>query len=319
MKKFGLLFGFLLTGVVVMFGQGAKNIRINEVLINNTASYQDEYGQCIAWIELENTSFSTYDVRNMYLTTDKSVINPNMSVPERVKRMCVIPSEDPRTCLTARQHLILFCNSEPQKGSFHLALKLDPKRSNWIALYDGNASNVIDSVTIPVMASNCSYARIDKGEGNNRTSYWVVNEPKNVTPGIVNQENKAGSKSDKIKQQDPNGIGLSIIAMAIVFFCLALMYAFFRLLGIVVTYEGKVGRVKAIKKISDASHKMTVMAKEGYPGKGIDKEIYIAVISMALKEYEEDVHDVESNVITIKPHISGWNAKGNQMTETPKF
>ena len=55
-----LLSGVLMISATGVFGQGAKNIRINEVLTNNTANIQDEYGQREAWIELENTSFTTY-------------------------------------------------------------------------------------------------------------------------------------------------------------------------------------------------------------------------------------------------------------------
>ena len=43
-----------------MFAQGAKNIKINEVLTNNTASLQDGLGQRLPWVELANTSYSTY-------------------------------------------------------------------------------------------------------------------------------------------------------------------------------------------------------------------------------------------------------------------
>ena len=51
-----LLSGLLLAGsTMAVYGQGAKNIRINEVLTNNTASIQDEFGDREAWIELENT------------------------------------------------------------------------------------------------------------------------------------------------------------------------------------------------------------------------------------------------------------------------
>ena len=71
-----LLSGLLLAGTTAMMAQGAKNIRINEVLTNNSASIQDDYGQYHAWIELENTSFTTYNVRGMYFTTDRSVLNP---------------------------------------------------------------------------------------------------------------------------------------------------------------------------------------------------------------------------------------------------
>ena len=48
--------------------------------------------------------------------------------------------------------------------------------------------------------------------------------------------------------------------------------------------------------------------KDGLETKGIDKEIYMAVISLALQEYLEDVHDVESGIITIKPKQTRWNA-----------
>lgn len=308
MKKFALLFGVCVASSISMFGQGAKNIQINEVLTNNIANYVDEYGRHTAWLELSNIAYSTYDVRGMYLTTDKSVLNKNMSVADRKEKMCIIPSGDDRTNLTARKHLLLFCNSNPNQGSMHLALKLDSTKSNWIALYDGNAVNLIDSVTVPAMKPDCSFARQDDG-----SSKWVVKAPDAVTPDINNFIQVSESKVARVKKDDPYGIGLTLLAMGVVFFCLALFYAFFRLFGIFVTYENKLGRVKAIKKLSETSHKAVVMAKDGYSGKGIDKEIYMAVISMALKEYEEDVHDIESNIITITPHTTNWNAKGMQM------
>ena len=70
-----LLSGILLASASAVMAQGAKNIRINEVMTNNVASIQDEYGQREAWIELENTSFTTYNIRGMYLTTDRSVLD----------------------------------------------------------------------------------------------------------------------------------------------------------------------------------------------------------------------------------------------------
>ena len=48
---------------------------------------------------------------------------------------------------------------------------------------------------------------------------------------------------------------------------------------------------------------------------GIAKEVYIAVISMALKEYQDNVHDVESGIITIKPKNTDWNDEYIQMTQ----
>ena len=44
MKKTVFLLCALLAGTVSMFAQGARNIKINEVLTNNKANLQDEYG-----------------------------------------------------------------------------------------------------------------------------------------------------------------------------------------------------------------------------------------------------------------------------------
>ena len=78
--------------------------------------------------------------------------------------------------------------------------------------------------------------------------------------------------------------------------------------------EAKAGKIQPIKaavktgeKIAETGHKTKVMLKDGLQTGGIDKEIYIAVIAMALKQYEDNVHDIESNIITIKPHHTNWN------------
>ena len=312
MKKFGLLFGIFIAGSISMFGQGAKNIQINEVLSNNTDNYVDEYGKHRAWIELNNIAYSSYNVRGMYLTNDRSVLDPEMSVPDRTSKMCIIPSGDERTNLTARKHLLLFCNSNPNEGSLYLNLKIDSTKPTWIGLYDGNGVNLIDSVTVPVMKENRSFARREDG-----SDKWVVKTTDAVTPGIGNFIQVSESKVAKVKKEDPYGFGLTLLAMGVVFFCLALFYAFFRISGIIINYENKLIRVKAIKKFNQTSHKAVVMAKDGYSGKGIDKEIYMAVIAMAIKEYEEDMHDLESNIITITPHQTNWNAKGMQLTQNP--
>ena len=54
--------------------------------------------------------------------------------------------------------------------------------------------------------------------------------------------------------------------------------------------------------------------QDGLKTKGIDREIYMAVIGMALSQYEDDVHDVESGVITIQPKPTRWDDEYSQMT-----
>ena len=78
MKRIAITIGVLWMVSITMFGQGAKNIKINEVLTKNTSSILDEYGEHRPWVELENISFSTYNVRGMYIATDTAVLSPTL-------------------------------------------------------------------------------------------------------------------------------------------------------------------------------------------------------------------------------------------------
>ena len=315
MNKFRLLLcGIMLTSASGVMAQGAKNIRINEVLTNNTASIQDEFGQREAWIELENTSFTTYNIRGMYLTTDRSVLDPQMSVPERIKRMSVIPNGETRTQIGGRQHVIFFTNSNPAQGKLHLSLPVPMSEPVWIGFYNGNAEELIDSVTVPALAADQSYAR----HGNT----WSIKSADNVTPGIENFIKTDETKDAKLKREDPYGVGITLLAMGIVFFCLAVLFVFFWLFGVIMRHFDEAKKVQPIKVVTktvevthDIAHATGNILQDGLEKKGIDKEVYIAVISMALKQYQDDVHDVEAGVITIKPKSSTWNDEFLQMTQ----
>lgn len=321
MNKFGLLLGLLLTASTSMvFGQIEKSIKLNEVMTGNATSVQDEYGRCQAWVEIANISHTTYNIRGMYITTDRSVLDPGMSVPERVKRMSIIPNGEPRTSLGARQHLIFFCNSKPAQGSLHLSVNIDPEKPVWIALYNGNATQLIDSVTVPVMKADQSYARLHDG-----SPVWQVKPTDAVTPGISNYIQVSETKIAKLKREDPHGFGITVLSMGIVFFCLALLFVFFTLFGLVMNHRTAAKKVanmqplkagvKTVEKTAELGRKTSVILQDGLKSKGIDKEIYIAVIAMAIKQYQNNVHDVESGVITIKPKDTDWNVEYIQMTQ----
>ena len=299
-----------------VFGQGAKNIRLNEVLTNNESSIVDEFGRREAWVELENMSFSTYNVRGMYLTTDRSVLDKSMSAPERIKRMSIIPSGDSRTNIGARQHLLLFCNSNPANGKLHLPLIIPVSQPVWIALYNGNGTELIDSVTIPALALDQSYAY--------HNGKWSVKTPECVTPGTENFIEASESKIEKFKREDPYGIAMAIMAMGIVFTCLATLWIFFTLFGIFMRHMETAKKVankqpikpitKTVEKTIEVAHATSNVLQEGFDKRGIDMEVYMAVIGMALRQYEDDVHDVESGIITIKSKETGWDDEYSQMT-----
>jgi len=302
----------MLFSSLLMFGQGVRNIKINEVLTRNATSLDDGYGGRLPWVELTNISYTTYNVRGLYITTDRRVLNKNLSAPQRMAMMSCIPSGSDQTVMSAREHLVLFLNSNPAKGVTHLTAKVNFDKPIWIALYDGNGVDLVDSVTVPRLSIDYSYARTKDG-----ASEWLTKSPENVTPGIENYIHVNETKVAKIKREDPYGFGLTVLSMGIVFFCLVLLYAFFRILGIFMAHKQtlkKAGNIQPIKaavrtgeKLAETGHKTKVILKDGLQTGGIDKEVYMAVIAMALKQYEDDVHDIESNIITIRPHTTFWN------------
>ena len=323
MYKIRILFGALLMMTsVAVFGQGAYNIVISEVLTDNSSSIVDELGERKAWIELENTSYSSYNVRGMYLTTNRSVLN-DMKAPARIALMTQIPSGDERTLIGARQHLLLFGNSNPATGKLHLSLSIPVGQPVWIALYNGNGVDLIDSVSVPALGLDESYARKPDG--------WYVMNSDKVTPGIENfttngapVDHKEKTKIDKFKEEDPHGFSMAIMAMGIVFLCLALLWIFFTIFGKFMKHietAKKVVKAQPIKPITKTVTKTVEIGKktanimqDGLEKKGIDIEVYMAVIGMALKQYEDDVHDVESGVITIKSKDTEWDDEYSQMT-----
>ena len=316
---------FLLGGLVVlaslpMMAQMDASIKLNEVMTKNETSLIDGYGERNAWVEIANISHSTYNIRGMYLTTDRTVLDKKMSVPERVKRMSQIPNGDTRTNLSAQQIIVFQLNSSPAQGALHLSVKVDADKPTWIALYNGNATQLIDSVTVPVLAADQSYARIN----NNGIGDWEVKSADRVTPGIQNQTVVSESKVAKFKREDPYGFGMAIMAMSIVFSCLALLWITFTLFGMLMRHMDTAKKVahqqpikpitKTVEKTIEVGHKTGIMLKEGFDKKGIDKEVYLAVIGLALRQYEDDIHDVESGVITIKPKDTDWDDEYSQMT-----
>lgn len=302
------------------FGQGAKNIKINEVLTNNSKSMLDEYGEKLPWVELANTSFSTYDIRGMYIATDKKVLDESLSVPQRIELMSQIPNGSERTTLSAQEHLLFYLNSNPAKSDMHLDAKVDSSQVIWIALFDGNAVDLIDSVSVPVLKENYSYARI---KNKDKQIVWEEKTPEFASPGTANITSVSESKIAKLKREDPHGFGITILAMGVVFTCLALLYIAFMLLGkfmnrskhikVVIDMDKPENRkLEVIRHNDDDDDEPEVKtASAATPAKVVEKKPEItpeiaAAIAQAIKDYQDDVHVEESGVITVIPKQSPW-------------
>ena len=338
MEKY-VLFAFALLSSAVAVAQGAHDFKINEVYVSvpaccqqkaaeadsaeccaagPVAGYQDEYGETPSWIEIANTSFSTHDIRNCFLTTNRDVLNEDLSAPERIDMMSLVPKGDARTNLNAKQRIVFFADGKVNRGTLHTNFSLKPGEENWIALYDGNGVTLLDSVLVPVLEPGHSYARIYNKDKD--AFEWVDVAPDQVTPAAPNEiGDNTDDKTAEWKKNDPYGIAMAIIAMSIVFGCLILLFVFFHIFGWVLNRIAKLKRVQGIKQVAEAGEKIVVMAKEGAETKGIEMENYVAVIGMALHEYMGNMHDVESGVLTIEHHQSAWENKDHMLRHAPEI
>ncbi|WP_449033502.1 OadG family protein [Porphyromonas sp.] len=110
------------------------------------------------------------------------------------------------------------------------------------------------------------------------------------------------SKANALLEEDPSGIVMTITAMLVVFFGLAVLYLCFK----------GVGRLSQYLSARNSKRENTPKSAVVSVKKGISPEVAVA-IGMALYEAAGGMHDQESGVITIdhtSSHApSGWSNK----------
>lgn len=322
MKKFYKI--FLLLGVLLgasnLYAQNQSDMRINEVVVNNTEGYMDDYGCRSGWIELFNTSYGTVNIAGCYLTTDPNNLT-----------MYIIPKGDIETQIAPRQHAVFFADGEAKRGTFHLGFKLD-STTREILFVGGDGKTVIDRVEIPELAPNQSYGRVNDGLGTSKAPTFFYNSVYNKrafeaanpagsnfgwvaidtpTPGTNNSGTENASKSMQMAISDPSGIFLTLTAMAVTFFALILLYVVFK----------NIGKHHIKKRSSNAKEATKGTAKADTSGQ-VSAETY-AAISMALHLYRQDneAHDFEYTILTINKEsksYSPWSSKIYTLRETPQ-
>ena len=277
------------------FAQGAKSLKFNEILVTNTANIVDEYGCRSAWIEFHNDAFASANARNCFLTNNRAVLNPELSAPERIKMMYQIPSGNVATGIHGKQKMVFFADGLPNRGVFHTNFTLADSTENWIALYDANGTTLLDSITVPALGENQSWAREKDGIG-----AWKVVTAENVTPAATNTVEQGEGKVAKFKRMDSRGLGMTVMCMAVVFSALAILWWLFALIGKIFA--------STISSAKKAPAKEAAPAPKAAPAKGNANDEEMVAICMALHEHFGNVHDEESDVLTIVGGASGWNS-----------
>lgn len=129
------------------------------------------------------------------------------------------------------------------------------------------------------------------------------------TSGVIGTQ--AMPAHEVFRLNDPFGYGMAVTAMLVVMTALFVLYLIFRALGkIQVGITGK--KKKAVVEAADGEDKAAV--------KNVISGEIIAAIGLALRMYENDLHDNESTVLTLNrvaKAYSPWNSKLYGMTQSP--
>ena len=180
-KRILTLLVVALAGVIAISAQGRRGLRINEVMIvNDSTSVVDDFGQYSAWVELFNSTFGPLEISSVFLTNDPAC-----------PTLYPVPLGDVNTEIPTRQHILFWADGQPNKGTFHTSFTFTPGQDNYIAIYDADGKSLIDEITVPAsLKPGQSYARKIDGEGGTgNPDAWEVrdgSDAKYITPSSNN-------------------------------------------------------------------------------------------------------------------------------------
>ncbi len=313
-KYLVLLAALLLTGTT--FGQSVRDLRFNEILIKNTDNFDDEYGRHVPWVEIFNTAYNNVNIAGCYLTDDTTGFAAGKKkggmAPEHWYR---IPKTDINTNMPQRTFLVFYLDAQPLYGTFHVNFDPRTSKTNYIALISADGKDLIDLMYYPkedLVDSTVSYGLLEDGNTDNAGFLHQF------TPGSTNEVTAKVSKQERLKRDDPYGIGLAIISMSVVFTALILIYVMLKLFGYA---SRKLAQKNAAKSGASSVTPAAAVAdlKEG-TGQMTGEEA--AAIAAALHLHFNSMHDEESEVITINmpsARYSPWAQKELAMKRTPRF
>lgn len=301
-KLFLILCAFTLSFTAM--GQGLKDVKINEVMVHNTDSFEDDFGHKVSWIELYNSGYASVNVGGAYLS-----LTGEGGKEVRYR----IPSNDSKTLIPAQGYLIFFADGEGNKGTFHTNFDLGETGAakESLKLFDQSGRNLMDELnyTVSEQIENESYGRMKQEDGSYKFEICL-----DVTPGQTNETTIEKRKSEIFHDNDPDGIAMAVTAMSVVFSALLLLYLSFRTIG-----NRNKAKLKAQAKKEAEAKGVAPAATKNAKVEGLTGEA-IAAITIAVHMFEDELHDIESNVVTINKvarAYSPWSSKIYGLRQTP--
>lgn len=271
---------------------------INEVMVDNQTSFMDDFGQRNGWIEIFNNTYKTQDIGGRYLTDNRN--NP---------KKYPIPRGDVLTKIPPRQHALFWADNEPFNGTFHVNFKLDLSKDNYIALYENDGKTLLDEIIIPAgLPADKTYGYPTDGIKYDQNGNSLATQLKRITPSSNNAVLKENPKVISLQENDPIGITITITSMLVVFMGLILLYLIFKAIG---------NTTKNIshKRVASTGTLSAVRGERRLTGE------MLAAISAAIHELDQDVHDIESTILTIsevRRKYSPWNSKLYTLRQDPR-
>ncbi len=296
--KISILTLFLIVLASCNVNPDRAKIVINEVVVQNVDGYTNEFGEKHAWIEIYNNTTSTIDLSSIFITND----------PNNPKKYAV-PRGDIRTAVAPNQQVVFWADNKPSNGTFHLNFELDPNKENYIALFEADGETLIDELTIPAgMPANKSYGYEEDGTQNDNSGNHLATVLPNVTPNSKNFVEGENAKIVALKENDPWGGLMTLTSMFVVFSGLFLLFIAFNSTGNIAKWFAKRKALESGRAIiQDDDHELS-------------GEV-LAAISAAIYEMDQDVHDIESTILTIdevKKAYSPWSSKIYGLRQMPK-
>jgi Na+-transporting methylmalonyl-CoA/oxaloacetate decarboxylase gamma subunit len=272
--------------------QRMNNIKFNEVLVFNRDNLIDQYGHRPGWIELHNTGHMRVDLGGCYLTVHRNGEG----------EMYPIPKGDPGTIIPPEGYVIFYAEGTATKGVFHTNFTLD--QTGYLALYDQSGKTLIDEVSYAVEEQ---IPDISIGFRRDRKLKYVSTYAlEATTPHASNEEQDVVPQSERFRERDPFGAVMAVTAMTVVFVALIVLYMVFRAIGRLNVRMVRKKHAREEQQKNQAIHPVMPADSEMIHG------AELAAIALALYQYQNDLHDIESNVITINKvarAYSPWSSK----------
>jgi len=291
-----------LSALILLVGCAVKDENphwvINEVMVDNQTGYMDDFGQRNGWIEIFNNTYKTQDLGGRFLTDDPN--NP---------KKYPIPRGDVLTKIPPRQHVLFWADNEPFNGTFHVNFKLDPTKDNYIALYENDGKTLLDEIVIPAgLPTDKTYGYPTDGVKYDKDGNYLAAQLERVTPSSNNAVLEENPKVTLLSESDPWGVMMTMTSMLVVFVGLLLLYLIFRAIG-------NTAKRISHKRVASTGTLSAVRSESLLTGE------VLAAISAAIYELNQDVHDVESTILTIsevKRKYSPWSSKLYTLRQDPR-